>query len=90
MPCIHEIVCLSVCLLCVCVQLLCVDVSGSGGLGVCSAEDGKLWVWDADTGETRVCTLNPISWVYIVVSGHPRKIWQVVERSFSDHFAKWT
>ncbi len=35
-------------------QLLCVDVSKSGGLGVCSAEDGKLWVWDTDTGETRV------------------------------------
>ena len=30
------------------------DVSSSGGLGVSSSEDGKLWVWDADTGETRV------------------------------------
>ena len=35
-------------------QLLCGDVSGSGELGVCSSEDGRLWVWDADDGETRV------------------------------------
>jgi len=35
-------------------QLLSMDVSGSGALGVCSSEDGRLWVWDADTGETRV------------------------------------
>ena len=37
------------------VQLLCGDVSESGGLGVCSSEDGRLWVWDPDDGETRVC-----------------------------------
>ena len=35
-------------------QLLCGDVSESGGLGVCSAEDGSLWVWDPANGETRV------------------------------------
>ena len=35
-------------------QLLCADVSQSGGLGVTSSEDGKLWVWDTDTGEARV------------------------------------
>lgn len=34
-------------------KLLCMDVSSGGGLGVSSSEDGKLWVWDADTGETR-------------------------------------
>lgn len=37
-----------------CMQLLCADVSPSGGLGVCSSEDGKLWVWETDTGEARV------------------------------------
>ena len=36
-------------------QLSCMDISGSGGLGVCASENGKLWVWDSDTGETRVC-----------------------------------
>jgi hypothetical protein len=35
-------------------QLLCGDVSESGGLGVCSAEDGSLWVWDPVDGEIRV------------------------------------
>lgn len=35
-------------------QLLCADISPSGGLGVCSSEDGKLWVWEADSGEARV------------------------------------
>lgn len=34
-------------------QLLCADVSQSGGLGVCSSENGKLWVWETDTGEAR-------------------------------------
>jgi proteasomal ATPase-associated factor 1 len=29
------------------------DISGSGGLGVCSSEDGKAWVWDPDNGQTR-------------------------------------
>ena len=38
-------------------QLLCADVSESGGLGVCSAEDGRLWVWDPDDGETRVAVI---------------------------------
>ena len=30
------------------------DISPSGGLGVSSSVDGKLWIWDTDTGETRV------------------------------------
>lgn len=30
------------------------DISQSGGLGVCSSEDGELWVWETDTGESRV------------------------------------
>ena len=30
------------------------DVSPSGGLGVSSSVDGNLWIWDTDTGETRV------------------------------------
>ena len=41
-------------------QLLCADVSVSGGLGVASSEDGKLWVWDADSGETRVSCLKRV------------------------------
>ena len=36
------------------VQLLCGDISESGGLGVCWSEDGSLWVWDPDDGETRI------------------------------------
>ena len=43
------------------------DISGSGALGVCSSDDGRLWVWDADTGETRV---GPPS--YHVASKPPR------------------
>lgn len=39
------------------------DVSPSGGLGVCSASDGKMWIWDTANGETRVSRnfvyLNP-------------------------------
>ena len=31
-------------------ELLCADVSESGGLGVCSSENGKLWVWETDIG----------------------------------------
>ena len=38
-------------------QLLCMNVSASGGLGVCSSDEGKLWVWDTDNGNTRVCVL---------------------------------
>jgi proteasomal ATPase-associated factor 1 len=29
------------------------DISGSGGLGICVSENGKAWVWDPDNGETR-------------------------------------
>lgn len=36
------------------VQLLSGDVLPSGGLGVCCSEEGQLWVWDTDTGKTRV------------------------------------
>ena len=36
------------------VQLLRGDISESGGLGVSWSEDGSLWVWDPDDGETRV------------------------------------
>ena len=35
------------------------DVSGSGGLGVCASENGKVWVWDPDSGETLVHTHTP-------------------------------
>ena len=38
-------------------QLLCMNVSPIGGLGVCSSVEGKLWVWDTDNGNTRVCVL---------------------------------
>ena len=30
------------------------DISPSGGLGVCSAGDGKMWIWDTANGEIRV------------------------------------
>ena len=30
------------------------DISPSGGLGVCSAGNGKMWIWDTANGETRV------------------------------------
>ena len=55
LPCVLMTVmssCVIVC--CIMLQLLYADVSVSGGLGVASSEDGKLWVWDADSGETRV------------------------------------
>ena len=35
-------------------QILCTDISLSDGLGVCSSQGGDLWIWDTDTGETRV------------------------------------
>ena len=35
------------------------DISASGGLGVCASENGKTWVWDPDDGETRV--INPFT-----------------------------
>ena len=34
------------------------DIAPSGELGVSSSEEGKLWVWEADTGEPRVCAIN--------------------------------
>ena len=37
------------------------DVSGSGELGVSSSEEGKLWVWETDTSESRVCMCVHIS-----------------------------
>ena len=39
-------------------QLLDMDISPSGALGVCASESGKLWIWDADTGEIRVCCIE--------------------------------
>ena len=35
-------------------QLLDMDVSPSGALGVCASDNGRLWIWDTDTGENRV------------------------------------
>lgn len=35
-------------------QLCDMDLSHSGGLGMVSSVDGKVWVWDTDTGEKRV------------------------------------
>ena len=35
-------------------QLCDMDLSSSGGLGMASSVDGKVWVWDTDTGEKRV------------------------------------
>ena len=35
-------------------QLCDMDLSPSGGLGMASSVDGKVWVWDTDTGEKRV------------------------------------
>lgn len=34
-------------------KLLDMDVSPSGALGVCAAANGRLWIWDTDTGENR-------------------------------------
>lgn len=39
------------------IQIHCMDISPSGGLGICSAGDGKMWIWDTDNGETRVNVL---------------------------------
>lgn len=39
------------------------DVSPSGGLGICSAGDGKMWIWDTANGETRVMP-NTCLYVY--------------------------
>ena len=54
------------------VQLISMDVSSSGGLGVCSSEDGRLWVWDADTGETRVriCTRYIYAIIFVRLIEH--------------------
>ena len=37
------------------------DISPSGGLGVCSSGNGKMWIWDTSNGETRVSIL--ITWL---------------------------
>ena len=42
--------CFLVCLF----QLCSMDLSPSGGLGIVSSVDGKVWVWDTGTGEKRV------------------------------------
>ena len=40
------------------------DISPSGGLGVCSSGNGKMWIWDTSNGETRVSVL--ITWFNVL------------------------
>lgn len=38
-------------------KLLDMDISPSGALGVCASDNGRLWLWDTNTGENK-CTLE--------------------------------
>lgn len=39
-------------------QISCMDISSGGELGVCSSSDGQLWIWEVDTGVTRVLLVS--------------------------------
>ena len=46
--------------MCCKMQIHCMDISPSGGLGVCSSDNGKMWIWDTSNGETRVSVLRSL------------------------------
>ncbi|XP_065888941.1 proteasomal ATPase-associated factor 1-like isoform X2 [Dysidea avara] len=71
----------------------CMDISSSGALGVCSAGDGNMWIWDTSTGETRRTLDGHVGDVYscryfpsgvVILSGGADtrlKIWSIQDGS---------